>query len=406
MEVVKTFNFDIENNIMIVNNTKITVVGNYDTPWFSGKEMCEALGYKNSQKALFSHVKHKHKITLIDIKKVKPADDCTFLWPYGDRELSYNEGKTVYITEHGAYHLAMKCQLPIGDEFRDWLTEEVVPSLRRTGQFKLIKEKDERLAESMSKLAIREEEFEKLQKKLDLEHKFNLKLKDRVNVMKAKEKNQIGYIATSKQYALRNRFKFGGVKNASLLKGRLATYNSGRPVGDKMYFCYLVDCVDYRHLEQRIERCIGEHREVADAEVYNLHYTAMHEVVEYLADRCNTETDKYKGLFEEMVRGTLEKEPIVPEPLILNGAEYRLFKNGKEVLTQKVDWDTMEEAEKIGFVTSVFEEYLKSEYDGAVDIERKKFEQYMSAQGAKFNKRKMWSALKEVAAKKSVTVKY
>jgi hypothetical protein len=107
-----------------------------------------------------------------------------------------------------------------------------------------------------------------------------------------------------------------------------------------------------------------------------------------------------------MVRGTLEKEPIVPEPLILNGAEYRLFKDGREVLTQKVDWDTMEDSEKIGFVTSVFEEYLKSECGAVVDVERKKFEQYLSAQGAKFNKRKMWTALKEVAAKKSVTVKY
>ena len=36
-------------------------------------------------------------------------------------DLSYNEGKAVYISEHGAYHLAMKCQLPIGEEFRDWV---------------------------------------------------------------------------------------------------------------------------------------------------------------------------------------------------------------------------------------------------------------------------------------------
>ncbi|CCV02459.1 BRO-like protein [Armadillidium vulgare iridescent virus] len=159
MEVVKTFNFDIENNIMIVNNVKITVVGNYETPWFSGKEMCEALGYQNSKKTLLTNVKTKHKITLEDLRKLGPTGCPNSLWSFAD--LSYHEGKAVYISEHGAYHLAMKCKLPIGDSFRDWLAEEVIPTLRKKGHCQMIKEKDDQLTESMSKLAIKEEEFTK-----------------------------------------------------------------------------------------------------------------------------------------------------------------------------------------------------------------------------------------------------
>ena len=64
-----------------------------------------------------------------------------------------------------------------------------------------------------------------------------------------------------------------------------------------------------------------------------------------------------------MVKDTISKEPIVPEPLIVNGAEYRLFKDGLEVNTQKVNWDTMSEVDKMKFVSSIFEEYLKSEYE-------------------------------------------
>lgn len=40
---------------------------------------------------------YKHKITLAELKKVQPTVGCTFLWPFPD-ELSYNEGKAVYIS--------------------------------------------------------------------------------------------------------------------------------------------------------------------------------------------------------------------------------------------------------------------------------------------------------------------
>jgi hypothetical protein len=45
--------------------------------------------------------------------------------------------KLVYISEHGVYHLAIKCKLPIGEKFRDWLAEQVIPSIHRTGHYKL-----------------------------------------------------------------------------------------------------------------------------------------------------------------------------------------------------------------------------------------------------------------------------
>jgi T5orf172 domain len=89
---------------------------------------------------------------------------------------------------------------------------------------------------------------------------------------KAREKNHVVYVATTKTYALNNRFKIGGVKSLSLLKSRLSTYNSGRPVGDKMYYAHIVSCVNYTHLEAKIKEVLGAHREVEDAEVYNLHY--------------------------------------------------------------------------------------------------------------------------------------
>ena len=64
------FNFDLENFQMTINNVPITLVGNYDSPWFSGKEICMVLGYLHPKKALLDNVKPKHKTTLDELKKL------------------------------------------------------------------------------------------------------------------------------------------------------------------------------------------------------------------------------------------------------------------------------------------------------------------------------------------------
>jgi hypothetical protein len=64
------FNFDLDKFQLIVNGITIPLVGTYDSPWFSGKEICLALGYKDTKNVLFLHVKPKHKITLIELKKL------------------------------------------------------------------------------------------------------------------------------------------------------------------------------------------------------------------------------------------------------------------------------------------------------------------------------------------------
>ena len=98
-------------------------------------------------------------------------------------ELSYHDGRAVYISEHGAYHLAMKCQLPIGEAFRDWLEEEVLPSIRKTGQYKLEKSFQEQLAIKDQHLAAKDEQ-------LEIKEQLNVKLKGKVAVMTNSNKNK------------------------------------------------------------------------------------------------------------------------------------------------------------------------------------------------------------------------
>lgn len=43
--------------------------------------------------------------------------------------------KVTVITESGVYRLVMRSNLPSAEAFQDWIAEEVVPSIRRTGQY-------------------------------------------------------------------------------------------------------------------------------------------------------------------------------------------------------------------------------------------------------------------------------
>jgi prophage antirepressor-like protein len=113
-------------NTINVNGKNIKIVGTSKNPWIDGKELCVALGYKDVQKTLFNNVKPKHKTMLADIKRLKDfvtdpkseqgSSSCTFFWPFGD--ISYNEGKAVYVSEQGAYDLINACRLPLKHEVK------------------------------------------------------------------------------------------------------------------------------------------------------------------------------------------------------------------------------------------------------------------------------------------------
>ena len=106
------------------------------------------------------------------------------------------------------------------------------------------------------------------------------------------------------------------------------------------------------------------------------------------------------------MKDTLSKEPRVPEPILLNGAELRKIKNGQVVSVQLVDFDQMSENDKEDFVKGVLEEFSVFKGEASV-IERKDFEAYLlQHHKAKFNKRSLWSVTKAVANKLKKKVQY
>lgn len=85
-------------------------------PWFVGKDVAAALGYKNPQEAVRTHVDDEDK----GVSEV--------LTPGGKQKIPI-------INESGLYSLVLSSKLPAAKQFKRWITAEVIPSIRKHGAY-------------------------------------------------------------------------------------------------------------------------------------------------------------------------------------------------------------------------------------------------------------------------------
>jgi prophage antirepressor-like protein len=92
--------------------------------YFKGKEVALALGYQNPKEAVTDHVRSKHKMHFRDFTR---GANRSPLKMHPDQ---------VLITEPGIYSLIFGSKMPIAEKFQDWVCDEVLPSIRKYGQYK------------------------------------------------------------------------------------------------------------------------------------------------------------------------------------------------------------------------------------------------------------------------------
>lgn len=95
-----------------------TVVDENGELLWVGKDVCEVLGYANHNDAMLKHLKSKHR---------RGSQIAT---PGGLQTLTC-------ITESGLYRLILRCQLNEAEKFQDWVEEEVLPCIRKTGSYSM-----------------------------------------------------------------------------------------------------------------------------------------------------------------------------------------------------------------------------------------------------------------------------
>lgn len=107
-----------------------------DTPWFAGRDVASALGYKNTKDALASHVDDCDKQIL------QRSDFATFenhmpktILPIEVVEANIPNRGLTFINESGLYSLVLSSKLPGAKRFKRWITSEVIPSIRKRGGY-------------------------------------------------------------------------------------------------------------------------------------------------------------------------------------------------------------------------------------------------------------------------------
>ncbi len=128
MKDIKIFNHKMFGAIRTTTNEQ-------GEPLFVGKDVAEALGYINVQKAIRDHVDNEDK---------------------GVNEMVTPGGmqKAIFINESGLYSLVLSSKLPQAKAFKRWVTAEVLPQIRKTGGYIPTKDAEGRKLSDMEIMAL------------------------------------------------------------------------------------------------------------------------------------------------------------------------------------------------------------------------------------------------------------
>lgn len=142
------------NELQIFNSEEfgdIRTVTIDNEPWFVGKDVATALGYKNTADAIGKHVDVDDKL----LSQIAIA---------GQRR------DVAVINESGVYTLIFGSKLESAKRFKHWVTAEVLPSIRKTGSY----QKPMSIAEQIQLLALgnqnHEERIEKLENTMTIDY--------------------------------------------------------------------------------------------------------------------------------------------------------------------------------------------------------------------------------------------
>jgi len=211
------------------NNKNIRVIGTVNEPWFVAKDICNILDLIDISKAL-QKIPEKWKSTAI-------ISTCG-----GNQDMRI-------INESGLYKLIMRSTKPIAEKFQNFVCEDILPTLRKKGEYKIQSiidrnkeleiislEKDNEIQkindESNSKLLLVEEQ-----------NRQNI-CRTLINSFDNKNLVYIGYIGKLND---NDSYKFGSTKNISKrVKDHEKTY-------ERFDLLFCIECEKHALLEQYLK---------------------------------------------------------------------------------------------------------------------------------------------------------
>jgi anti-repressor protein len=145
----------LHKNYIVFNNDKISIIiDSSDKLWFNARDLIAALGYSDIKDVLRRHVNYSDKIQLQNINhnlniKIHPH--------------------SIYLNEAGLYSLVLQSKMPNAKKFTKWVTEEVLPSIRKYGYYKMKTKYEQDKTGLLQQINYLETENKKMSKTLSLQ---------------------------------------------------------------------------------------------------------------------------------------------------------------------------------------------------------------------------------------------
>lgn len=131
-------------------------------PWFVGKDVTTALGYKDTSDALKKHVESDDKLTR--------------------RFADSGQNREMYIiNESGLYALIFGSKLESAQRFKHWVTSEVLPTIRKTGGYQKPLTQQEMMRIQLGMIDDHESRIENLENNMTIDYGQQMVLQDAVN---------------------------------------------------------------------------------------------------------------------------------------------------------------------------------------------------------------------------------
>jgi prophage antirepressor-like protein len=375
----------------------VRIVGTNEEPWFCGKDLCVVLEYEHQKKALQTNVDEdcKKSLSLLS-SEVGNLKFPTILGRSNLENVSYNEGKTVYINEAGLYSLIMGSRAPVAKQFRSLVCKEILPAIRKYGTYSINKQL-ETATKQLEQLSLenkaKDDQIAKQSEKLVTAERKALRINKFMRRIDTKDrKDEWIYIATSQQYAANRVFKIGSTER--LIK-RIGPYNCGRLSSDQIYYAWAKPCYKSKDVDQHIQKLLSSFKDKEKSEMYvGISFTILCEILTVIIDNY----DKSQEYVYDFIKNRLEKsaeeddgEP--PEPLDLKSITYHFGEHSETVnLTHASDQEVKDEliliinrlkkdGEPLEFTRKELVEELQKKYQG--------------------DQRSIWATMKRVAVWKS-----
>ena len=113
-----------ENYILFENISINVIIDNSDKLWFNYNQLAKSIGYSDPKGALKKHTDKKDRIQL----------------QYINHSIYIKQQpQTLYLSESGMYKLMLKSKMKKAKFFADWITNDVLPSIRKYGYYKMKK---------------------------------------------------------------------------------------------------------------------------------------------------------------------------------------------------------------------------------------------------------------------------